>query len=74
MDADRWLAVLLVVGIVILAAVVLDVNVSSDFRDLEYEIRDLRRDIGEVRREIEWRAEQDDRDVERLLYELRRRR
>ena len=74
MDAERWLAVLLVVGIVILAAVVLDVNVSSDFLDLEYEIRDLRRDVGEVRREIEWRAEQDDRDVERLLYELRRRR
>ena len=65
---------LLVVGIVILAAVVLDVNVSRDFLDLEYEIRDLRRDVGEVRREIEWRAEQDDRDVERLLYELRRRR
>ena len=74
MDAERWLAVLLVVGIVILAAVVLDVNASSDFRDLEYEIRDLRRDVGEVRREIEWRAEQDDRDVERLLSELRRRR
>ena len=74
MDAERWLAVLLVVGIVILAAVVLDVNVSSDFLDLEYEIRDLRRDVAEVRREIEWRAEQDDRDVERLLYELRRRR
>ena len=74
MDAERWLAVLLVVGIVILAAVVLDVNVSCDFLDLEYEIRDLRRDVGEVRREIEWRAEQDDRDVERLLYELRRRR
>ena len=74
MDAERWLAVLLVVGIVILAAVVRDVNVSSDFLDLEYEIRDLRRDVGEVRREIEWRAEQDDRDVERLLYELRRRR
>ena len=74
MDAERWLAVLLVVGIVILAAVALDVNVSSDFLDLEYEIRDLRRDVGEVRREIEWRAEQDDRDVERLLYELRRRR
>ena len=74
MDAERWLAVLLVVGIVILAAVVLDANVSSDFLDLEYEIRDLRRDVGEVRREIEFRAEQDDRDVERLLYELRRRR
>ena len=74
MDAERWLAVLLVVGIVILAAVVLDVNASSDLRDLEYEIRDLRRDVGEVRREIEWRAEQDDRDVERLLSELRRRR
>ena len=74
MDGDRWLAVLLLAGVVIVAAFFHYMAVSSDIRDLKYDIRDLRRDVGEVRREIEWRSEQDDRDVERLLYELRRRR
>ena len=83
MDGDRWVAVALLVGVVIMTALFhyqavsadirdLHRKVSGDNRDLRYEISDLRRDVSAVQREIKFRAEQDDRDVERILYETRR--
>ena len=69
---ERWLPVAVLVYVVIMVAVVLYMAMSSNVRDLRYEIGDLRREIGAVQRKIKYRAEQDDRDVERLLSELRR--
>ena len=70
-NADQWLAVVALGWLVVLATMFLFFAVDGDVRDLRYEIGDLRRDVGAVQREIEFRAEQDDRDVERLLSELR---
>ena len=71
-NADQWLAVGALGWLVVLATMFLFFAVDGDVRDLRYEIGDLRRDVGAVQREIEFRAEQDERDVERLLSELRR--
>lgn len=62
----------MVIYVLIIAALLVCFAVSGSVRDLRYEIGDLRRDIGAVQRELEFRGEQDDRDVERILYELRR--
>ena len=83
MDGDRWVAVALLVGVVIMIALFhyqavsadirdLHRKVSGDIRELRFENGDLRRDIGEVQREIEFRGQQEDRDVDRLLSALRR--
>lgn len=83
MDGDRWVAVALLVGVVIMTALFhyqavsadirdLHRKVSGDIRELRFENGDLRRDIGEVQREIEFRGQQEDRDVDRLLSALRR--
>ena len=83
MDAERWFAVALLAWVVIMTALFhymavsagirdLHWKVENDNRDLRYEISDLRRDVSAVQREIKFRAEQDDRDVERILYETRR--
>ena len=84
MDAERWwFAVVVLAWVVIMTALVHYMMVSGDIRDLHrktendnrdlrYEIRDLRRDVGAVQREIEFHREQDDRDVDRLLSEIRR--
>lgn len=84
MDAERlWFAMVVLAWVVIMTAlfhymmasgVVRDLHwkVENDNRDLRCEIRDLRRDVGAVQREIEFRREQDDRDVDRLLSEIRR--
>ena len=83
MDGDRWVAVALLVGVAVMTALFhymavsgdirdLHRKVDNDNRDLRYEIGDLRRDVGEVKREIEFRAEQDDWDVQRILSDLRR--
>ena len=79
MDGERWFAVAFLAWLLIMTALVHYMTVSSDIRrverdnrELRYEIGDLRRDVGAVQREIEFRAEQDDRDVDRLLSEMRR--
>lgn len=83
MNEERWFAVLLVVVLVIATALFhymavsfgiqdLHWKVERDNRTLRNEIDGLRRDIGRLKRENEFRAEQDDRDVERILYEVRR--
>lgn len=85
MDAERWFAVVVLAWVVIMSALfhymvasgdVRDLHrkVENDNRDLRYEIRDLRRDVGAVQREIEFHREQDDRDVDRFLSEIRRNR
>ena len=83
MDAERWFAVVLLAWVVFISALFHYMVASGDVRDLHrkvendnrglrYEIRDLRRDVGAVQREIEFHREQDDRDVDRLLSEIRR--
>ena len=62
----------MVIYVLIIAAMLVYFAVSGSVRDLQYAIGDLRRDIGAVQRELEFRSERDDRDVERILYELRR--
>ena len=71
---DRWIGVGVMVYVVIFAAMVLYVAADSNGRELQGEIRDLRREISALQREVEYRGEADDRDVERLLWELRRER
>ena len=71
-ESDRWLPALMVIYVLVLTALLFYFAASSSVRNLRYEIGDLRRDIGEVQRELEFQREQDDRDVERILYELRR--
>ena len=70
--SERWLPALVVIYVLIITALLVYFAVSGSVRHLQYEIGDLRRDIGGVERELEFRGEQDDRDVERILYELRR--
>lgn len=45
---------------------------SSGVRDLGHQVRALRRDVGAAQGAIEFHREQDDRDAERILSELRR--
>ena len=77
-NGDQWSAVALVLYVVIMVAVVLFMTVTFRTSDLRRDIADLRRDlqqeVGAVRREIEYRADRHDRDIERVLSEVRRRR
>ena len=70
--SERWLPALVVMYVLIVAAMLFYFVISGSVRDRRYEIGDLRRDIGEVQREIEFRGQQEDRDIDRLLSELRR--
>lgn len=70
--SERSLPAPVVIYVLIIAAMLIYFAVNGSARELQYEIGDLRRDVGAVQRELEFRGEQDDRDVERLLYELRR--
>ena len=76
MNEERWFAVLLLVVLVIATAVFHYTAVSFDIQDLHWKVKDdnrnLRNQIKSLRREMEFRADRDDRDAERILYELRR--
>ena len=72
MDGERWFAVAFLAWILIMTALVHYQALSSGVRDLGYQIRDLRRDVGAAQREIEFHREQNDRDADRILSELRR--
>ena len=65
MNTDQWSAVGIVLYVVMAAAVII-------FMTLGFKTSDLRRDIADLRREIEYRADRHDRDLERVLSELRR--
>ena len=70
--SDRWLPSLVVTCMLIIVATLLYFVLTGSVHELQYEIGDLRRDVGAVQRQIEFRGEYEDRDVERILYELRR--
>ena len=67
-----WLGVVVLGYIVIIAATLLYFAVGSEVSELKWEIRGVRREIGALQREVERRGEAGDRDVDRLLRELRR--
>ena len=80
--SELWMAVLVVVYVVVIAALVLYGEVSGlrseikysngDLRrDIEYRISDLHREVGAVKREVEYRANAHARDLERLLSDRR---
>ena len=71
---ESWFGVGVTVYVVIFAAMVLYFAAENNVGELEGEIRDLRREISALQREVEYRGEADDRDVERILWELRRER
>ena len=76
MNGDQWSAVGLVLYVVIMAAVVLVMTVIFRTSDLRRDIaelqRELQREVGAMRRDVEYRADRHDRDIERILAELRR--
>lgn len=76
MNTDQWSAVGLVLYVVIAAAVIIFMTLTFKTSDLRRDVADLRRElereVSTVRREIEYRADQHDRDLERVLAELRR--
>ena len=75
-DTAGWLGIGMVVlaCIVIIAALLLYFAVESRVSEVQREIRGLRHEVGAVQREVERRGEAGDRDVERVLRELRRNR
>ena len=76
MTGEQWSAVGLVLYIGIAAAVAILMTVTFKTSDLRRDVADLRRDlrqeVGTALREIEFRADRHDRDIERLLSEVRR--
>ena len=73
-ETAGWLGVVVLVYIVIIAAILLYFAVGSKVSELKWEIRGMRREIGALQREVERRGEAGNRDVDRLLREVRRNR
>ena len=75
-DTAGWLGIGIVVliYIVIIAAMLLYFAVDSKVSELQREIRGVRHEVGRVQYEVERRGEAADRNVDRLLREMRRNR
>ena len=78
-ETAGWLGVMVLVYIVIIATMLLYFAVDSKVSEVRREIRGVRHEVGrvqhevgQVRREVERRGEAGDRNVDRLLREMRR--
>ena len=79
MTEGQWFGVALLAYIVIMATLVLFFKITNQTYELRREIDAVQRDVGAVQREVqavqrgnEYRAEADQRNVDRLLSEIRR--
>ena len=79
MNEGQWFGVALLAYIVIMATLVLFFKITNQTYELRREIDAVQHEVGAVQREVqavqresEYRAEADQRNVDRLLSEIRR--
>ena len=81
MNEGQWFGVVMLAYVVILAGMVLFFQSTDQTHELRRAIDAVRHEVGAVQRDVqalerdsEYRAEQDQRNVDRILSEIRRRR
>ena len=79
MNEGQWFGVLMLAYVVILVGMVLFFKITDQTYELRREIDAVQREVGAVQREVqavqresEYRAGADQRNVDRLLSEIRR--
>ena len=79
MNEGQWFGVVMLAYVVILAGIVLYFQITDQTYELRRAIDAVRHEVGAVQRDVqalerdsEYRAEQDQRNVDRILSEIRR--